>query len=187
MSVQYCSLASCSPQLVILLVDEFEGDLSRLALNHHTENVLILESSTATGATSELDHALIGSESRLAWRGGLFRSLFQNATNQQPFFSPKDISTLYLRGFGAESCMPQSNPHVVDAPAIRAETVFASWLVLAADRRGDGSPSRDGWRLLAVGRDSLTQAGRLGTRFSGKTGHRSDHRLFVGKNGFGAD
>src|ERR1017187_689625 len=49
---------------------------------------------------------------------------------------------------------------------------------LAADRGGDGSPSRDGWRLLAVGRDSITHAGRLGTRLSGKTGHRSDRRLF---------
>jgi hypothetical protein len=44
MSVQYCSLASCAPQLVLPLVDEFEDDLSRLAINHHTENVLILES-----------------------------------------------------------------------------------------------------------------------------------------------
>ena len=54
---------------------------------------------------------------------------------------------------------------------------------------GDGSPSRDGWRLFAVSRSGTACAGWLGTQFTGtghfgdhrlgrfKTGHRSDHRL----------
>jgi hypothetical protein len=37
-------------------------------------------------------------------------------------------------------------------------------LVAAADRAGDGRPPRDGWLLLAVGRDSTTHARWLSLR-----------------------
>ena len=39
-----------------------------------------------------------------------------------------------------------------------------SWLVPASDRGGDGSPSRDGCRLLEVGRDSITGTGGWGCK-----------------------
>jgi transposase len=47
-------------------------------------------------------------------------------------------------------------------------------LVPALDRGSDGGPSRDGWRLLEVGRDSTTHAGRLGAQGSSKSGHFGD-------------
>ena len=47
---------------------------------------------------------------------------------------------------------------------------------------GDGSPSRDGWRLLEVGRDSTTHAGWLGAQASGKSGHFGDRRLWPVQN-----
>ena len=60
------TLVSCFPQFVVLLVGELESDLSRLALHHHVENVLILQSLAIAGATYELDHGLVCIESSLA-------------------------------------------------------------------------------------------------------------------------
>jgi len=42
-------------------------------------------------------------------------------------------------------------------------------------------------RLLAVSGDRGTFAGDVGTVVAFKRGHFGDHRLFVGKNAFGAD
>ena len=44
------------------------------------------------------------------------------------------------------------------------------------NRGRDGSPSRDGWRLLEAGRDT-TQAARLGAEAPSKSGHRGANRL----------
>ena len=45
------TLVSYSAQFVVLLVGELEGDLSRLSLDQHGQNVLILYSPRATGTS----------------------------------------------------------------------------------------------------------------------------------------
>src|ERR1035437_1771042 len=51
------------------------------------------------------------------------------------------------------------------------------WSLRRIEEATGGRRGRAGGCLRFSG-DSITYAGRLGTLFSGKTGHRSDHRLF---------
>lgn len=69
--VPFFRFALCSPQFVILLVSEFEGDLSGLLLNHHCENVSVFERLGAVGASRELDQSFVGAETCSARQGPL--------------------------------------------------------------------------------------------------------------------
>jgi hypothetical protein len=55
-------------QFGVLLVGEFECDLSGLLSNHHVENVAILERLGASSAASEFDQRFVRGETRSAWQ-----------------------------------------------------------------------------------------------------------------------
>jgi hypothetical protein len=86
------TLVSCSPQFVVLLVGSSSAtspDLRSIIMSR-----MFLSSSVLVPPARRMNSIMLSSVVNRALRGSgvRFRSLFQKTTNQQPFFSPNDIS-----------------------------------------------------------------------------------------------